>query len=185
MKLDKEIENKYKLVKILSNYKIQKKIKKFAKFLESELKKNSNIVFIAILNGVTFFLVDLFKQLNPETIFNFQYACLASFNGENVSKVKVVFDYEYNLNKKDVIILEDIIDSGSTLTFFINHLKNKYQINSLRIYTLINKNKNFPRVFNYSFSSLFEIDDFFIVGYGFDYFEKYRNTKAIYRCLKK
>ena len=185
MKFSQQLKEKYKLKKILSNKKIQKKIKKFAIFLEQKVKSNPNIVFIAILNGVTFFLVDLFKHFHSQTKFIIQYACLASFSGEKVNQVKIIFDFNFDLNQKDIIILEDIIDSGSTLNFFINNLKRKYQFNSLKIYTLINKKKKYQRNLNYPFSSLFEIDDFFIIGYGFDYLERYRNTKAIYRCLKK
>jgi len=185
MKFSLQLKQKYKLKKILSKRKIQQRIKKFAFFLEQQLKSNPNIVFIAILNGVTFFLVDLFKHFHPQQKFIIQYACLASFSGENVNQVKLIFDFDFDLNKKDVIILEDIIDSGSTLNYFINSLKKKYQFNSLKIYTLINKKKKYKRNLNYPFSSLFEIDDFFIIGYGFDYLERYRNIKAIYRCLKK
>ena len=91
--------------------------------------------------------------------------------------VRIVKDLDRNIEKKDVLIVEDIVDSGRTLSYLVSVLKQRHP-NSVRIATLLDKPAR--RVVDLDVDySCFDIPDAFVVGYGLDYDEKYRNLPDI------
>ena len=103
---------------------------------------------------------------------------VSSYEGmECTGKVKINKDIRNSIEGKDVIIVEDIIDTGRTLTFLLEYLKQKNP-NSIKIATMLSKPSRRIKELDVNYIG-FAIDDKFVVGYGLDYNEKYRNLPYI------
>ena len=136
--------------------------------------------FIAILNGSFMFAADLFKQLTIDA--ELCFIKLASYKGMRSSgKVVTSIGLDDDLFGKDVVIVEDIVDTGKTLTNFLPKLLHQ-QPSSLRIATLLHKSEatEYPLTLDYVG---FDIPDKFVVGYGLDYEGLGRNLKEIYQLV--
>jgi hypoxanthine phosphoribosyltransferase len=137
-------------------------------------------LFIAILNGSFMFASDLFKQLNIEA--ELCFIKLASYKGMKSSgNVVTSIGLEDDLFGKEVIIVEDIVDTGKTLHNFLPKLHHQ-QPKSLKIATLLHKSvaTEYPLELNYIG---FDIPNKFVVGYGLDYDGLGRNLKEIYQLI--
>src|SRR5678816_1149907 len=158
---------------------IQKRIKEIAETLNKEFK-DKRPLFLAILNGSFMFAADLFKHLAiPAEIC---FIKLASYKGMKSSgNVVTAIGLDYDLFGKDVIIVEDIVDTGKTLYDFIPKLKHQ-QPASLKIVALLHKPDatKFPLTIDYIG---FTIPNKFVVGYGLDYDGLGRNLKEIYQLV--
>lgn len=132
---------------------------------------------ICILKGGAFFMCELAKRIKvPVTI---DFMSVSSYGGgmESSGVVKIVKDLDEPLEGKDVIIVEDIIDSGRTLSYLMEMMENR-KPNSLALCTLLNKPDR--RVTEVAVDYIgFDIEDKFVVGYGLDYDQKYRNLPFI------
>ena len=163
----------------LSEAAIQKRIKEIAEVLNKEYK-DKRPLFLSILNGSFMFAADLFKHLAiPAEIC---FIKLASYKGMKSSgNVVTAIGLDYDLFGKDVIIIEDIVDTGKTLYDFIPKLKHQ-QPASLKIVALLHKPDatKFPLTIDYIG---FTIPDKFVVGYGLDYDGLGRNLKEIYQLV--
>ncbi len=168
---------------LVSNKRINKAIKKYAKEVEKILAKEKNVVFIAILNGVFIFLTEIFNNINSKYSFNFELISVSSYKKNISSELKINKWIETDLTNKHVIIIEDIIDTGNTLTKVIDKLEKENKIKKLDIVSLLDKTSCHPN-FSKKYRGLIKIEDKFIVGFGMDYGEKYRNLKDI-RIYKK
>jgi hypoxanthine phosphoribosyltransferase len=136
--------------------------------------------FIAILNGSFMFASDLFKGLTIDA--ELCFIKLASYKGMRSSgKVVTSIGLDDDLFGKDVIIVEDIVDTGKTLTNFLPKLMHQ-QPKSLKIATLLHKSEatEYPLTLDYVG---FDIPDKFVVGYGLDYEGLGRNLKEIYQVV--
>ena len=140
---------------------------------------SSSLVLIAVLKGAVPFLCDLMRQLDCDVEIGFLQASSYGERGTQRGDLTLTTPSPLNLKGKDVLILDDIFDSGSTLSAIVSELK-KYHPNTLKTAVLLSK--KVPRktdlIPDYT---LFEIDDHFVIGYGLDYKEKYRNLPAIYK----
>ena len=137
-------------------------------------------LFIAILNGSFMFASDLFKQLRIEA--ELCFIKLASYKGMKSSgNVVTSIGLDDDLFGKEVIIVEDIVDTGKTLHHFLPKLLHQ-QPKSLKIATLLHKSAatTYPLELNYVG---FDIPDKFVVGYGLDYDGLGRNLKEIYQVV--
>jgi len=137
-------------------------------------------LFIAILNGSFMFASDLFKQINIDA--ELCFIKLASYKGMKSSgKVVTSIGLEDDIFGRDVIIVEDIVDTGKTLHNFLPKLEHQ-QPKSLRIATLLHKPEatQFPLSLSYVG---FEIPNKFVVGYGLDYDGLGRNLQEIYQLI--
>ncbi len=139
-------------------------------------------LFICILKGSVFFYADLLRALSIPAELDFMsissYGNAARTSGE----VKMIKDLDHSIEGKDVIIVEDIVDSGNTLSYLSSLLRSRKPA-SLRICTLLDKPERRESDVVTDYCG-FRIPDEFVVGYGLDYAERYRNEKAIY-ILKK
>jgi hypoxanthine phosphoribosyltransferase len=137
---------------------------------------NNNPLFIAILNGSFMFAADLFKSIDiPAEIC---FIKLASYKGtQSTGQVITAIGLDRDLYQRDVIIIEDIVDTGKTLTEFLPQLQHQ-QPKSLRICSLLHKKAAtiYPIQIDYLG---FEIPDLFVVGYGLDYNGYGRNLNRI------
>jgi hypoxanthine phosphoribosyltransferase len=161
----------------LSEESIQKKISELAAALNNDYKARRPL-FIAILNGSFMFAADLFKHLTIEA--EICFIKLASYRGlKSSGHVITAIGLDHDLFGRDVIIVEDIVDTGKTLHEFLPQLHHQ-QPKSFEIVTLLHKYEatKYPLRLNYVG---FEIPDKFVVGYGLDYDGLGRNLKEIYQ----
>jgi hypoxanthine phosphoribosyltransferase len=163
----------------LSEEMIQKRVKEMAETINRDYA-GKRPLFIAILNGSFMFAADLFKHLSIEA--ELCFIKLASYKGMKSSgKVVTSIGLEEDLFGKEVIIVEDIVDTGKTLYDFLPKLTHQ-QPQTLRIATLLHKSAAtaFPLKLDYIG---FDIPDKFVVGYGLDYNGLGRNLKEIYQLV--
>lgn len=156
---------------------IQQRVKEIAEQINKDFAGRRPL-FIAILNGSFMFASDLFKQLSVEA--ELCFIKLASYKGMKSSgKVVTSIGLEEDLFGKDVIIVEDIVDTGKTLHRFLPKLVHQ-QPKSLKIATLLHKSEatEYPLTLDYVG---FDIPNKFVVGYGLDYDGLGRNLKEIYQ----
>lgn len=160
---------------LIDEEKLQARIKEMAKQLMEEYK-GKEIVFICILKGSIFFTADLAKRIDGDVRVDF--VRVSSYDGENsTGEIRMKLDLKDSIQGKDVIIIEDIIDTGRTLKYLKEYLKIK-QPNSIKICTLLDKKER--RVCDMEADYVgFTIPDKFVIGYGMDYNEKYRNLPYI------
>ena len=154
---------------------LQARIKEMGKQLMEEYK-GKELTFICILKGSIFFTADLAKSIDGDVRVDF--VRVSSYDGENsTGEIKMKLDLKDSIQGKDVIIIEDIIDTGRTLKYLKEYLKIK-QPNSLKVCTLLDKKER--RVCDMEADYVgFTIPDKFVIGYGMDYDEKYRNLTYI------
>lgn len=132
---------------------------------------------ICILKGGAFFACELAKRITIPVSIDFM--CISSYGNEKSSSgiVKIVKDLDEPLEDKEVLIAEDIIDSGKTLSYLIPVLK-KRNPKSIEICTLLSKPERREVEVDVKYTG-FSIPDEFVVGYGLDYAQKYRNLPYI------
>ncbi len=166
----------YKIIEKISEKRIHQEVRRIAKDIVSEYQ-NKEPVLIGVLNGVFVFFADLIREISIPIKIDF--VRLASYGSKNVSSGKIVLtkDVELSIEGKPVIIVEDIIDTGLTLTYLVSHIK-KRRPESVKICTLINKIERREKKINIDYWG-FDIKEGFIVGYGLDYNERFRHLPYI------
>ena len=132
---------------------------------------------ICILKGGVFFTCELAKRLRVPVSLDFM--CVSSYGVDTKSSgvVKIVKDLDEGIEGKNVLVVEDIIDSGRTLSYLLRNLKNRNP-KSLKLCTLLDKPERRVVEVNVDYTC-FEIPDEFVVGYGLDYAQKYRNLPYV------
>lgn len=143
----------------------------------SEDYAGKEVHLICILKGSVFFMCELAKRITVPVSMDFM--SVSSYGDGTTSSgiVKIAKDLDETLEGKDVLIIEDIIDSGRTLSYLIEVLK-KRKPNSLKLGTLLDKPDRRVTKVKVDYVG-FEIPDEFVVGYGLDYAQKYRNLPYI------
>jgi hypoxanthine phosphoribosyltransferase len=137
-----------------------------------------NVLAICILRGAVIFLSDLIRQITvPHEI---DFMAVSSYGGtrtESSGVVRILMDLRTSIEGRDVLIVEDIVDTGLTLDYIIDNLKTRRPA-SLRTCTLLNKQARREVDVPLDYVG-FDIPDKFVIGYGLDYDEKYRNLPFI------
>ncbi|MFQ6676925.1 MAG: hypoxanthine phosphoribosyltransferase [Fidelibacterota bacterium] len=171
----------YNLTPVVEKETIQKRISEIAAEI-SEKFKNEVPILIGILNGSFIFMADLIRSLDIDCEMDF--IKLASYHGDkSTGTVRLLKDISADITGRHVIIVEDIIDSGLTIKFIKDRMREAGP-KSLTIVTLLLK----PEVADLDFPIEivgFEIAPDFVVGYGLDYDQKLRHLPAIYRLEKE
>jgi len=132
---------------------------------------------ICVLKGGTFFLCELAKRITVPVSMDFMSVSSYGSDTKSSGVVKIVKDLDESIKGKDVIVVEDIVDSGRTLSYLMELLKNRGPA-SLRLCTLLDKPDRRVVQVPVDYTG-FEIPDEFVVGYGLDYAQKYRNLPYI------
>lgn len=160
---------------LINESRIEKRVKEIAKQIEKDYK-GKEIVLIGILKGSIMFITDLARNIKNNLELDFLE--VSSYEGtESTGRVKINKDIRNSIEGKDVIIVEDIIDTGRTLTFLLEYLKHKNP-SSIKIATMLSKPSR--RIMELDVDYIgFSIKDEFVIGYGLDYNEKYRNLPYI------
>lgn len=132
---------------------------------------------VCVLKGGSFFMCELAKRISVPVSLDFM--SVSSYGGETKSSgvVKIVKDLDEPLKGKDVIVVEDIVDSGRTLSYLLAMLKDRGP-ESLKLCTLLDKPERRVIDVHVDYTG-FQIPDEFVVGYGLDYDQRYRNLPYI------
>ena len=161
---------------LLSKEQIDARIKELARQIEKDYAGQS-VVMICILRGASVFFCDLVRELDLDV--RFEFMSVSSYgNGTTSSgEVRILKDINTPLADCNVIIVEDIIDSGNTLSY-LKRLLEQRNPKSLKICALLDKPSRRKVELSGDYIG-FTVEDKFLVGYGLDYAEKYRNLKEI------
>lgn len=161
---------------LITEEKIQSQIKKTADQINNDYK-DKDLVLIGILKGSIMFMCDLMKRIKILCSVDFMSVSSYGNSTESTGKVKILKDIDFSIEGKDILIVEDIIDSGLTLAHIKEYLYLK-KPNSIEIVTLLNKPER-RKIDIQPKYTLFDIPNEFLVGYGLDFAEKYRNLPYI------
>lgn len=156
---------------------LNKRIKELAQEISKDYQ-NEEIVLICILKGAIYFAVDLSKRITAcPVILDFMKASSYGNSTTTTGVVDLKIDLSTNIENKNVIIVEDIIDSGYTLNYLYDYLRAKNP-KTLKICVLLDKKERREKKIKVDYTG-FEIENKFIVGYGLDYEDRYRNLPYI------
>ena len=170
-----EVKDKIKV--LIEKEKLEKRIDELALEIQNDYL-NKDILVICILKGSLFFTVDLTKRINNHKL-EIDFMRISSYGDELISSgnINIIKDLESDINGRNVLIVEDIIDSGNTL-YYLKDILEKRNPKSLKICTLLDKKSR--RVKNIVPDYIgFEIENKFVVGYGLDYKDCFRNLPFI------
>ena len=163
----------------ISSEKIKVRIRELAAQINSDYK-TKNPLFLSILNGAFIFTADMFREINiPAEV---SFIKLKSYRKmESSGKVKELLGLEHNIFGRNIIIVEDIVDTGNTL----NHILREFEqlgTKSIEILTLLHKPEATKNPVSLKYVG-FEIPDKFVVGYGLDYDGYGRNLADLYKIV--
>jgi len=139
--------------------------------------RGKDLVLVSILKGALPFLADLMRQIPVPLSLDFLEVSSYGAGTETSGVVRILKDLANPIEGRDVLVVEDILDTGKTLAFVVDHLRSQHP-SSVRLCTLLDKpsRRLVPIEIDYRG---FEIPDKFVVGYGLDYAERYRNLPFI------
>lgn len=162
---------------LISEKKLQARIEELAEQIEADYAETDDLLLIGVLKGSVMFMTDLSRMIKRPHQMDFM--ALSSYGGGTTSSgvVQIRMDLRESITGKHVLIVEDIVDSGRTLRYLIN-LLNTRQPASLKICTLLDKPERRIAKVDVDYTG-FEIPDEFVVGYGLDFDELYRNIPFI------
>ncbi len=161
---------------LISEEQIKEKVTEFARALSEEYA-GKDPVFVGVLKGVVMFFADVVKQVDIPCQIDFMW--ISSYKGTLSSGMEVKRDVSVDIEGRHVVILEDIFDTGTSLDFTYRHLMSKKPA-SLKICTLLDKPERRNPAVNLKPDYVgFTIPNEFVVGYGLDYNEHYRNLPYV------
>lgn len=166
-----------KFVPLLTENEIKKRVKELGKQISKDFK-NKLPIFIGVLNGSFMFLSDLLKNINIHCEIDFFK--LSSYGDSKISSgnVKMLKELNADISERHVIIVEDIADTGLSLTY-IKDLMSQQKPASISFVSLLVKPASLKYDIKIDYIG-FEISDEFVIGYGLDYAQKFRNLPAVY-----
>ena len=167
---------------LISREKVEERIKELAKEIEKDYA-GKELVCVGLLKGSVMFMADLIKAIDLDLRIDFMKVSSYGSGTNSTGVVKILKDVDVDLAGKDVLIVEDIIDTGLTILNVKDFLSKKNP-NSVKVCTLLDKPSR--RVVEVKGEYVgFEIPDEFVVGYGLDLDEKYRNLPFVGRFVRK
>lgn len=140
--------------------------------------KGKDLVLIGVLKGAFIFLSDLIRHITVPVKIDFIRAASYGDNTETSGRIKLTKDVEIDLRDKDVLLVEDIVDTGLTLAHLVDYLKS-LGLRSIRICTLVDKRERRQAAVSVDYAC-HVVEEGFLVGYGLDYAEDYRHLPEIY-----
>ena len=165
-----------RIKKLFSQKDINNRVKELSEELY-DVYGHDKVVFICTLKGAVFFACDLLKNYKGNA--RLEFLRVSSYKGDkSTGKVELNLSISKEvIEKENVVIIEDIVDTGNTLKFLIEYISNMNP-KSIKIVTLLNKKSRREVDIEADYTG-FEIDDLFVVGYGLDYNQEYRNLPYI------
>lgn len=161
---------------LLSEEKVEKRIKELGEIISREYA-GKEVHLICVLKGGVFFTCELSKRITVPVSLDFMSVSSYGNDTKSSGVVKIIKDLDESIENKDVLVVEDIIDSGRTLRYLLENLERRNP-RSLKLCTLLDKPSRRVTEVTVDYTG-FEIPDEFVVGYGLDYGQKYRNLPYI------
>ena len=155
---------------------VEKRIQELADKINSDYE-GQEVTLICILKGSLFFTCELAKRLTIPVMIDFMQASSYGAGTKSTGVIQIKKELDNSIEGKNVIVIEDIIDSGRTLNFLLKVLSDR-EPKSLKLCTLLNKPDRREVEVNVDYNG-FDIPDEFVVGYGLDYAQKYRNLPYV------
>ena len=165
------------LIPVLSKEEIEAAVANLAEKISADYK-NRELVLVGVLKGAFVFLADLCRHLTVDVKVDFVRLASYGMNRSSSGEVRLTKELEIEVKDKDVLIVEDIVDTGLSLTFLVDHI-NSFMPRSVRVCTMIDKRQRRGIDIRVDYAA-HVVDKGFLVGYGLDYAEIYRNLPAIY-----
>lgn len=159
----------------ISEAKIQTRVKELAAMINKDYA-GQEVVIVGVLNGSFIFCADLFRQIKVPC--QIEFVSLSSYEGtESSGEVSFRMDVKQSLVGKNVILVEDIVDTGLTISFLLKHMKLK-NLKSLKLCSLLLKRARLKVEVPIDYLG-FDIEDKFVIGYGLDFDGRYRELPYI------
>ena len=160
---------------IYSQEEIQERIKELGAEISKDLCKLENPVIIGVMKGAFCFLADIVRHIKTEDPLQIEFVRLASYGSATESSGHVQTPYLElpNISRRHILVVEDIIDSGRTARFFMDYLKDQFNPATLKMAVFLDKPSRRVVPIEADYVG-FTIEDLFVVGYGLDYAEKFR-----------
>ncbi len=157
------------LVPVYTAERIQERVAELGRKISADYKDVDRLVVIGVLKGAYCFLADLVRQIRTKEPLQIEFVRLSSYGGATESSGEVQTPYLElpNLLHRHILIVEDIVDSGRTATFFKNYLQDQFQPSSLKMVSLLDKPSRRKVAFTPDYVG-FTIGEIFVVGYGLD-----------------
>ena len=180
--LEKYNLDKYTFEELISEKELNDRVKKLGQQISEDYKSKIPVI-IGVLNGSFLFMADLVRNLNID--FEVDFLKISSYGNDTKSSgtVGLIKDISADIKDRDIIVVEDIVDTGLSVEFLYNRL-NKEKPSSIRFVTCLKKPSkiNIDGLVNYIG---FNISDSFVIGYGLDYAQKFRGLSSIYNLNPK
>jgi len=171
------MSDSHNLIELISESDISARIKEMGLDISS-FYKNESVIVVIVLNGAVIFASDLIRTLMIDC--KLDSVKVSSYRGISSSgKIKFEKDLALDINGENILIVEDIIDTGNTISFLKKHIKMKNP-KSIKIASLLMKPQSLDFPFDIDWVG-FEVSSEFVVGYGLDYNQELRNLNAIYK----
>ncbi|WP_068267892.1 hypoxanthine phosphoribosyltransferase [Caviibacter abscessus] len=167
---------KYRISQFISQEQIEKKVEELAKKIKEDYK-DEEVLLVGLLKGSTIFLADLIRKLDLNSNLDFIVASSYGLDMDSSRDVRILKDLDTDIKNKNVLIVEDIIDTGYTLSKVTETLKIRNP-KSIKICTLLDKPSRREIDIKVDYIG-FQIEDKFVVGYGIDYAEKHRGLPYV------
>ncbi|NLN47906.1 MAG: hypoxanthine phosphoribosyltransferase [Clostridiales bacterium] len=165
---------------LITENELKGKIKELGEIITKDYK-GKDIMLIGVLKGCVLFLSDLAREIKLPLSMDFMVVSSYGTSTKSSGVVRIIKDLEKDITGKDILIVEDIVDTGLTLNYLVDYLKSR-NASSVKVCTLLEKPDR--RIANVKMDYVgFHIPDKFVVGYGLDYNEIYRNLPFV--CVLK
>ena len=161
---------------LISKEEIQQKVREIGKQI-SEDYRGKNLMLVSVLKGLVVFMADLMRAIDIPVSIDFMSVSSYGCGTKTSGIVRIIKDLNEPVAGVDILLVEDILDSGLTLSYLMEHLSAK-GAGSIRIATLLDKPER-RRVNLLADYKCFSVPDEFVVGYGLDFDEKYRNLPFV------
>lgn len=161
---------------LFSEEQLAARVKEIAKQIEQDYQ-GKEIMLISVLRGSFVFMADLCRHIDLPCTIDFMAVSSYGKGTSSSGQVQITKDLSSDISGKDIIVVEDILDSGNTLSYLLRLLEQRHPA-SIRLCTLLDKPERRVKHVDVHYSG-FTIPDAFVVGYGLDYAEEYRNLPYI------
>jgi hypoxanthine phosphoribosyltransferase len=168
---------KYRLMPCISAEEVQTQVARLAAQINHDYH-GKDLLLVGILKGSVVFLADLMRQLSIPVEIDFIRLSSYGKHSETSGQIRITKDIESPIHGRDLLVVEDIIDTGLTMKFLVDYLKSHHP-NSLKVCALIDKFERRQVEFDADYVGI-RLDKGFIVGYGLDFSEKHRNLPGIF-----
>lgn len=166
---------------LITKEELQNKVKELAAQISKDYE-GKDLLLVSVLKGGFMFTADLMREITIPCEIDFMAVSSYGQGAKTSGVVKIIKDLDQSVEGKDILVVEDILDSGLTLSYLKQNLLSR-GVNSVRVCTILNKEERRQADIKADYLG-FEIPDEFVVGYGLDYAEKYRNFPFV-GILKK